>query len=125
MLEKQIIHIDSFQKVDERTIEALKRGERYKLFKLDFEVDYFDKNRLEILYRILDEIPELEIFKICSSCRLNQFINELAEKSNFKTKQDFFKVLDFKNYGHTDPPGQSEPYEYLNKVLYPEDHDMS
>ena len=56
MLQKQIIYIDLYQPIDGKTIECLKRGDRYKFFMFDIRIDHSQKDRLEIVYRMLDEI---------------------------------------------------------------------
>ena len=61
MLEKQTIFIQEYQPIDEKTIEALQRGHRYKLFKLNIEIDDDWESRSTILKTMVDEMPELEI----------------------------------------------------------------
>ena len=113
MLQKQTISISNDQLIDEKTIATLKRGDRYKLFKLSIFIDFENKSRTEMIYRMLDEMPEFEICKISVTNGENELINALATKSMFKTKQDLFKILEFSN---NDRSKQSEPYEYLSRV---------
>ena len=122
MFEKQTISIEEDQPIDENTIRILKRGDRYKLFKLDIVVDSDNKDRFGIFCQMLDEMPEFEISMIYVRGDINKLINTLSQKPNFETQQDLFNVLDFH---HLDPPKQSEPYEYLRRVQHPEKHDMS
>ena len=121
MFEKQTIHIEH-NPIDEDTIMMLKRGNRYMLFKLDISIDSQDQDRLDIFYQMLEEMPEFEIFQINVQQCSNEFINALAKKSNFKTKQDLFKVLQTRSNSVIE---QSEPHEYLSHVDHPEKHDMS
>ena len=122
MLQKQTISISNDQLIDEKTIATLKRGDRYKLFKLDIRVDVKDEIRLEIFYRMLDEMPEFEISWIKLKNGNNDLINTLTTKPMFKNKQDLFDILEFDSINL---PQQSESYEYLSKINNPEDFDMS
>ena len=92
------------------------------MFKLDIDIDVEDQHRLEMFYSMLDEMPELEVCRIKVDRGDNEFINTLAQKSMFKTKQELFKILDYDNLNS---PKQPEPHEYLSKVLHLEDQDMS
>ena len=121
MFEKQIIHIDN-RPIDEKTIEVLRRGDRYKLFKLEIGIDAKEQNGIEVLYEMLDEMQELEIYMIHVKHCNNEIVDTLAQKPIFKKKQDLFKVLDL---GTSDAPERSEPYEYLQSVYHPEKHKMS
>ena len=67
-------------------------------------------------------MPDLDISMIHVWESNKEIINTLAQKPVFRTKQNLFKVLDSE---FSDLPDQSEPYEYLLKVRYPESHDMS
>ena len=122
MFEKQVIYLKYDQPIDEKTIEALKRGDRYKLFKLDIENYNNDEDRLQVFYKMLDEMPDLEISMIHVWQSDKELINTLAQKPIFRAKQNLFKVLDSE---FSDIPERSEPYEYLLKVRYPQYHDMN
>ena len=121
MLNKQIIHI-GMKPIDDKTIEALKRGDKYKLFKLDIQINYEDKDRLQIFYRMLEELPEFEIYNIGVLYGDNKFIYKLGENPIFKNYQYLLKVL---NMNDTGVHINNEPYEYLRNVIYPEKHNMS
>ena len=60
MFRKQTITIGR-QRIDDLTIKALKRGNWYKLFKFSITIDGDDKERIEMFYKMLDELPNLEI----------------------------------------------------------------
>ena len=121
MFEKQIIHLED-QHLNTKTIEVLKRGDKYKLFKLNIQIDIDEHDRLGVFYTMLDEMPEFEVHLISARNYNDDFIDTLAQKPIFKTKRDLFRVLDFSD---SDPPMQFEPYEYLLQVKSPEEHDMS
>ena len=120
MFKKQTIHIVD-QPIDTYTIKMLKKGERYKLFKLDIEIDAEDPDRLEVFYQMLDELPHLEICRISVKYCNNELLDTLVGRSMFETKQDLFKVLETSDK-HV--AGQSEPHEYLSTVYNPREHDM-
>ena len=100
----------------------LKRGNRYKLFKLDIELDATDDHRLIIFYEILEKMPDMEICQIVVRNSSNDFLNTLAEKYMLKTKQDLYEILQIDNKTLNK---QSEPHEYLSVVKYPKNRDMS
>ena len=110
------------QPIDEKTIATLKRGDRYKLFKYSITIDAKNQVRLEMFYRILDEMPELEICEIVVGNGDNDVINTLAANSMFNTKQDLFNILEFYI---EDQNQQSEPCEYVTYINYSEKYDMS
>ena len=111
MLNKQTIHIRYSQPLDDKTIEVLKKNDKYKLFKLDFEIEFYDQYRLDMFYKILEQMPDFEISKICVYNGDNDLIDTLMEKCNFETKQDLFGVLKFMKGFR---PEKSEPYEYIS-----------
>ena len=108
--------------IDKHTINMLKRNSKYKLFKFNFEIDTLKKNRLQVFYQMLDKLPELEISHIKVHNSSNTFIDTLAEKPMFETKQDLFKVLESNDESVAE---QSEPHEYLSTVKFPYKHDMN
>ena len=122
MFEKQTIKIDWDNAIDDRTIEVLKNKDKYKFYKLDFTIANYDEDRFWIFFRMLDEIPELEISMIHIWECNNELICALEQKPIFNNEQDLFKILDFDT---EDAPEQSESYEYLQKVANPQKHDMS
>ena len=71
---------------------------------------------------MLDKMPKLEVYSIDVIDWSKQFFDTVSQKPIFRTKQNLLKVLDF---GVEDAPDQSEPYDYLKIVWYPEEHDMS
>ena len=121
MFKKQTIDLE-FQPIDDKTIEVLKKSEKYKLFKLSVFIDIPDQERLRMIYRLLDEMPEFEISKIKTFRGSNDLINTLAKKPMFKSKQELFEKLDFKDYQFNQ---QSGPYEYISDMYNPYKHDMS
>ena len=94
MFKKQTIHI-SERNIDENTIKVLKRGERYKWFKLDICIDNSDQTRVDMIYWMLDILPEFEIKRIGVIKGDNELINGLKQLPIFKDKEDPFKVLEF------------------------------
>ena len=120
MFKKQTIHIKD-EPIDRHTITMLKRGNRYKMYKLDITLFNTHQDRLSLFYRILEEMPEFEISKIKILGNNNNLIETLVQKSYFKTKQDLFKVIESKDDSVAQ---QSEPHEYLSHVYNPEHHDM-
>ena len=109
MFQKQIILIKN-EPIDMYTIKMLKRGNRYKLFKLDIFIDTEEQDRLEVFYQMLDELPHLQICHVKVNYCSNEFIDALIEKSMFETKQDLFKVLEISDSNVAE---QFEPHEYL------------
>ena len=63
MFIKQQIDLHN-QRIDELTIKVLKRGDRYKLFKFSILIYGTDKERIKMFYRMLDEMPDLELKSI-------------------------------------------------------------
>ena len=119
---KQTIYLKSYF-IHYKTIEALKRGSRYKLFKFDIQIDKIsEEGSIKMVYFMLDEIPGLEISKVIVPTISNDFINTFMQKSSFTNKQDFFKVLECVRKSFSK---QSEPYEYIPKVSNIENYDMS
>ena len=113
MFQKQIIQILYNSPINDKTIEVLKRGDKYKLFKLKIDIDTKDQHQLRMFYRMLDEMPEFEIYMIHTRNCNNELIDTLAKKPTFKTIKDLLKVLVF---GNLDAPERSESYEYLLQV---------
>ena len=103
-------------------MKALKRGDRYKLFKFDIYLNYKNTEQVQMVYTLLDEIPELEISYIDIVNGQNEFINTLLEKSMVKTKQELFKILQFRNPFNYQ---FDEPYEYLSFIPNPQKYFMN
>ena len=72
-----------------------------------------------MFYRMLDEMPEFEMSRIYVENGDNGFINTLATKSMFKTKQDLYDILEFDDINNR---RQFKEYEYLSYVCRPQDH---
>ena len=49
------------QNVDLNTVNVLRNGDRYKLFKFILKVDFRNTDELDVIYNMLDQMPELEI----------------------------------------------------------------
>ena len=81
-LEKQIIDFKSHP-IDENTIKLLKRGNRYKLFKIVISLNTKKKDRLKIIYQILEAMPKIEIYKIIAYDINNGIINALLQMPAF------------------------------------------
>ena len=121
MFTKQTIFIEH-QRIDEKTIEVLKRGNRYKLFKFSIIIDSKDKERIKMFYKMLDEMPVLEIKRIKFVSRWSKdIIDTLLQKSIYKTPDELYKVLE-SNPGAFETP---DTYEYLSIIFNPETKDMS
>ena len=136
MLHKQTI---DFGHCLNEKIEALKKGDKYKLFKLNISIDL--SGDAKTFFKILDEIPELEIAMIDASYDSDTYnddsdwnddfdvtngfykecIDTLVKRLILKNKQELIKVLNIDG----DPPELSEPYEYLKEVYFPYLLDMS
>ena len=69
------------ERIDMYTMKMLKRGKRYKLFKLDIGI-----GRLMMFYKILDDFPHLEICNITMTGCKNITLDALTNKSMFQTK---------------------------------------
>ena len=95
MFQKQTIDLGNHS-IDEKTINVLKRGDRYKLFKLDVIINMNDQDRVEVFYKMLDEMPDFEIQKILLKQCDKFFIKTLLQKPMFTTKEQLFKVLDIR-----------------------------
>ena len=121
IFQKQIILIQK-EPIDIYTIKMLKKNNRYKLFKLDISIDTQEQDRLKVFYQMLDELPEIEISSVQVDNCNNEFIDAVASKPMFKTKQDLYKVLEISDRSAAK---QSKPHEYLSNVYDPEKHDMS
>ena len=83
MLKKQTIDL-RYQKVDINTIRILKRGERYKSFKFIVELDNDYPYGVALIYKMLDDMPGIEILKIYVKNGTNTNIKELSKKPMFK-----------------------------------------
>ena len=122
MFTKQTIDLE-YQRIDELTIKVLKRFDRYKLFKFKVLIDGNDNERIEMFYKMLDEMPQFEFILLTLTKRWDKkFIDTLLKKSIYETREKLFEVLKFNNFGlqvHNDI------YEYLSTVSFPEKHDMS
>ena len=113
MFTKQLISFGN-QRIDAKTIDVLKRGDRYKLFKYSIRIDGNNQERIQMFFNMLDQIPQFEIERICLTSRCNKdFIDMLLQKSVYKTRHELYKVLDV--YGGL-LDDESYPYEYLSKV---------
>ena len=121
ILKKQTIDLRC-QKVDKNTIKVLKRGDRYKLFKFIIELDNDYPYKCEVIYNILEDMPEIEIHKIYVKNGTNGMIDILTEKPMFDTKQELYKVLEFQ---HKVEDTYTETYEYISELSYPDLYDMS
>ena len=91
----------------------LKRGGKYRLYKLDIGLDLIDLKRLKIFYSMIEDMPELEISKISVKHSNNEFLETLMEKCKFDSKQDLFNVLDVRTAAY-----QPEPHEYISELDY-------
>ena len=121
MLKKQTIDI-RWQVIDEMTIKALKRCDRYKLFKFRFLQVDTNQHHFIILLKMLTKMPDLEISKISIMNGYQNLYSILAKKPMFKNMQDLFKVLEFEDYRISDC---SEPYEYISRISYPRKFELS
>ena len=98
ILKKQTIEVKSgyreFYKIDDVTIKIFKRGDRYKLFKFYFMVNE-PHLKLDSFYKMLDEMPDIEIerIKIDSSISYN-ILDTLSKKPMFKSEQDLYRIID-------------------------------
>ena len=92
----------------------LKNADRYKLFKFILKIDHKYQSECTMIYKMLDEMPELEIVKIYVENGVNEIIEALAEKSMFKTKQDLFNILEIQNPPRNDL--YTEPYEFISEI---------
>ena len=110
MLQKQTIHLGD-QKIDERTINALKKNDRYKLFKLDIQISIEDQARLRVFYRLIEEMPDFEVCRIDINKSSNDLINTLAKKLIVENKQELYKILEVDASNYIE---QSKPLEYLS-----------
>ena len=63
MLKKQTIDLCE-QWIDEKTIKTLKRGDRYRLYKFSFRLRNKKECQVKMVYRMIDEMPDLDINKI-------------------------------------------------------------
>ena len=86
-------------------------------FKLDISIDNSDQTRVDMIYWMLDILPEFEIKRIGVIKGDNELINGLKQLPIFKDKEDPFKVLEFSDF---QAPLLGEPHEYLPTV----DHTM-
>ena len=94
MFKKQTIHIGE-RNIDENTIKVLKRGERYKWFKLDIWIKNTIQSRVKLIYKMLKEIPDFEVCQISIKQGNNGVIRTLKQLPMFKEEKDLFEVLDF------------------------------
>ena len=54
--------------------------------------------RTNMLFKMLDELPEIEMEKIKIDSRCDKdFIDTILEKSIYKTRQELFEVIDYDN----------------------------
>ena len=120
-LSKQTIHIGA-QPINDNTINVLKKNDRYKMFKLDIQIDASDQGRLQTFCKMLKEMPDLEISRVSLKEGNNDLIATLTQKLNFDNEQDLFKIIEFSDIS---APQQIEPYTFLSEILYPYNHDMS
>ena len=70
---------------------------------------------------MLKEMPQLEIARIHGNIDNPETINFLAQKSMFKTKEDLFKVLDFK---FPKPWDGTVSYDYIPKTSFSNSNDL-
>ena len=117
MFTKQTIHISFYQQnIDEKTIEVLMRGDRYKLFKFEFEIDSSYQTKLETFYEILRKMSDIETTLINLKSGNLDVIKTLMQMPKFKTKQDLFKVLRYYLFNDNE---KSESQEYLTTIYTP------
>ena len=122
MFTKQIIYMHG-QRIDENTIKVLKRGNKYRLFKLEIDIDFNDIERTEIFYKMLDEMPNIEFYELFVRSRCDEdLINLLLKKSIHKTRDELFKVL--QSYMRT-VCNQAEVHEYETGLVYPHEVDIN
>ena len=91
MLHKQSLTI-YYKFVDESTIDILKKGQKYKLYKFIF-MEFYEYN---FIIQALDELPGLDIAEIIlygNNSVTKELIQRLAELPQFKTWQDLSKVM--------------------------------
>ena len=80
----------------EKTLKLLKKGDRYRLFQFKFTVynEFFNSN-IKIVYKMLEEMPEIDIKKMHIKEATDEALNKLFEKSNLESKEEFYKVFKF------------------------------
>ena len=122
ILEKQCINLGDSE-IDEKTIKALERNERYKWFKFILSIDKTNTERLEIIYEMFSRIPQMEFRQITIKNCDNAFINTLVEKTNFETKQDLFKVLNCYFFSYSS--WRDRPYEYISDLVITSKYNMA
>ena len=111
-------------RIDENSIRALWRGNRYKQYKFSMLIDNKKPYQVKMINQMLDEMPELEIDQIKIVNEINSTLHNLVQKPIFMTSHELLKVLETYFVEHF--CGQpSEPGEYVSKIFYPEEHDMS
>ena len=110
------------QIIDERTIDILKYNDKYKLFKLYIGINGADQNRVNLVSKMLDEMPDFEIECIEIWSGNNDIINLLSKKPMFKTEEDFYDILEFNDDKAAD---QSDPHHYLSDIYFANNHNMS
>ena len=71
---------------------------------------------------MLDEMPELEIYKLRLVGANNAILHTLQKKLKFESKHDLYKVLEYDDLDVSEEPWM---YEYIPKVIYPERHIMN
>ena len=86
---------------------------RYKLFKFVLDANLKNDERTECIFRMLDQMPDIEVERLRLRKVDDKTVRKLTEKPMFKSKQDLFNILEL---GHFDALPQCEPYEYLSYV---------
>ena len=117
--------IDLFEhRIDENLIKEIWRGNRYKQYKFSMRIDNKKPYQAKMINQMLDEMPELEIDQIKIVNEINSTLHNLVQKPIFMTSHELLKVIKTYVPEHfcTQP---SEPDEYVSKIFYPEEHDMS
>ena len=74
----------------------MQKGDRYRLFQFKFTVSVIlCKNNIKLSYKLLEDMSDIDIQKIRVKIRHEEVINTLFEKLNFKTKDEFYEILEF------------------------------
>ena len=99
-----------------------KRGDRYKLFKFEIDIDIDQLMTLNNLYKILDELPDFKFSKIHLNRASNEFVNTFTQKILQMKRQDLFKVLKIDEYALNQQP---EAFVFISKIDNVDKYDMS
>ena len=77
--------------IDYKTIEALKRGDRYMMFRILVKIERNQDHKIRIIQRMLHEIPEIDIQDI-EFRGTETILRELIDTSLFSNKYDQCKM---------------------------------